>query len=99
LGSWAQVQAFLNAGTLANQTGYFGQTATAYNYSGGGPSGLLAVDMWGTSSTGLAGSGGIPTVGGLTLNAIVPAVTPEPTTLALAGLGGISMLFLRRRKA
>jgi hypothetical protein len=24
---------------------------------------------------------------------------PEPTTLALAGLGGISMLFLRRRKA
>jgi len=25
--------------------------------------------------------------------------TPEPTTLALAGLGGISMLFLRRRKA
>jgi len=25
--------------------------------------------------------------------------TPEPTTLALAGLGGLSMLFLRRRKA
>jgi len=31
----------------------------------------------------------------------VAAVTgvPEPTTLALAGLGGLSMLFLRRRKA
>jgi hypothetical protein len=27
------------------------------------------------------------------------APTPEPTTLALAGLGGLSMLFLRRRKA
>lgn len=27
------------------------------------------------------------------------AATPEPTTLALAGLGGLSMLFLRRRKA
>jgi hypothetical protein len=26
------------------------------------------------------------------------AATPEPTTLALAGLGGLSMLFLRRRK-
>ncbi len=27
------------------------------------------------------------------------APTPEPTTLALAGLGGLSMLFLRRKKA
>jgi len=27
------------------------------------------------------------------------AAVPEPTTLALAGLGGLSMLFLRRRKA
>jgi len=27
------------------------------------------------------------------------APVPEPTTLALAGLGGLSMLFLRRRKA
>ena len=30
-------------------------------------------------------------------NIILPV--PEPTTLALAGLGGLSMLFLRRRKA
>jgi hypothetical protein len=29
----------------------------------------------------------------------VATTTPEPTTLALAGLGGLSMLFLRRRKA
>lgn len=29
----------------------------------------------------------------------VVAPVPEPTTLALAGLGGLSMLFLRRRKA
>jgi len=29
----------------------------------------------------------------------VGAAVPEPTTLALAGLGGLSMLFLRRRKA
>jgi len=28
-----------------------------------------------------------------------PASTPEPTSLALAGLGGLSMLFLRRRKS
>jgi hypothetical protein len=30
---------------------------------------------------------------------ISPVAVPEPTTLALAGLGGLSMLFLRRRKA
>jgi hypothetical protein len=30
---------------------------------------------------------------------ISPVSVPEPTTLALAGLGGLSMLFLRRRKA
>lgn len=30
---------------------------------------------------------------------VAPAAVPEPTTLALAGLGGLSMLFLRRRKA
>jgi hypothetical protein len=30
---------------------------------------------------------------------VSPAPTPEPTTLALSGLGGLSMLFLRRRKA
>jgi len=29
----------------------------------------------------------------------VVGAVPEPTTLALAGLGGLSMLFLRRRKA
>jgi len=33
------------------------------------------------------------------LNQFGVAPVPEPTTLALAGLGGLSMLFLRRRKA
>jgi hypothetical protein len=28
----------------------------------------------------------------------VPAPTPEPSTLALAGLGGLSLLLFRRRK-
>jgi hypothetical protein len=30
---------------------------------------------------------------------LAPTSTPEPASLALAGLGGLSMLFLRRRKA
>jgi hypothetical protein len=32
-------------------------------------------------------------------NTFVVSSVPEPTTLALAGLGGLSMLFLRRRKS
>lgn len=32
-------------------------------------------------------------------NQFAVVAVPEPTTLALAGLGGLSMLFLRRRKA
>jgi len=41
--------------------------------------------------------GGLESGGGLNQFGVAPV--PEPTTLALAGLGGLSMLFLRRRKA
>jgi len=57
----------------------------------------------GTASLGTAasspGDAVFPTAipnGSLVLYAVP---TPEPTTLALAGLGGLSMLFLRRRKS
>jgi len=96
LGSWLTVSNDLSAGTLGTLVGnFFGQTAAAYNYAGG--AGLSPVDLFGPSGTSLAGSGGLPTTDALNLNEIT--ITPEPTTLALAGLGGISMLFLRRRKA
>jgi hypothetical protein len=98
LGNWATVSAELAAGTFttgANQ--FFGQTLTAYNYSGGGPNSLAAVNAFSTSgATGLAGSGMSSIPGSLVLNVVS---VPEPATLALAGLGGISMLFLRRRKS
>jgi len=97
LGTWATVQSELTAGTLGG-SGWFGQSAVAYNYSGGGPNGLAAVNLFATTAqTQLAGSGGLPAVGGIVLNSLTPV--PEPATLALAGLGGISMLFLRRRKS
>jgi hypothetical protein len=96
LGSWSTIQSELNAGSLVtglNQ--FFGQTATAFNYSGGGPSSLPAVNAFsGSAATGLAGSGIQTDAGALVLQAV-----PEPATLALAGLGGLSMLFLRRRKS
>jgi hypothetical protein len=94
LGNWATVQGYLTAGTIAGQTGWFGQSGVAYNYAAG--SGLPTPNLFGASGTSLAGSGGLPTVDAITLTSLP---VPEPTTLALAGLGGISMLFLRRRKA
>jgi len=94
LGNWATVSSELAAGTLGG-TGWFGQSAAAFNYAGGGASGLGAAGLFsGSAQTQLAGSGGLPTVDAVTLVSV-----PEPTTLALAGLGGISMLFLRRRKS
>jgi hypothetical protein len=96
LGNWSTVSAGLENGTLFDtpEDFAFGQTTqVAYNYSGGGPDGLPSTDLWGLSGTGLAGSGGLPTIDALTLY-----TTPEPATLALVSLGGISMIFLRRRK-
>jgi len=96
LGNWSTISAELLAGSLTTAPGqFFGQTLTAYNYSGGGPSSLPAVNAFGNSgATGLAGSGLASNIGSL-----VMAPVPEPATLALAGLGGLSMLFLRRRKS
>jgi hypothetical protein len=96
LGNWATVSSELAGGTLAT-AGWFGQSGVAYNYAGGGASGLAAVNLFASSAqTGLAGSGGLPATGAVVLSAIP---VPEPATLALAGLGGLSMLFLRRRKS
>ena len=91
--SWSTIANELQDGTLLG-LGDFGQTAVAYNYAGGGPGGLPAVNVFSSSAfTGLPGSGGLPSTAALVFAA------PEPTTLALAGLGGLSMLFLRRRKS
>jgi hypothetical protein len=91
--SWSTIAEELQDGTLLG-LGDLGQTAVAYNYAGGGSGGLSAVNVFSSSAfTGLPGSGGLPSTAALVFSSI-----PEPTTLALAGLGGLSMLFLRRRK-
>jgi hypothetical protein len=96
IGSWATVSSMLANGTFATSaTGFFGQTTVAYNYAGvlGGAPG--PVSLWaGPTATGLAGSGGL-TTGSF---ALAPVAVPEPTTLAVAGLGGLAMLLIRRRK-
>jgi len=84
--------AFLNSlASGLTPGGYYG-FATGLNYAGGGGSSLPAVDMWGNQTT-------LPNSGlnnGIVLNYVVP--TPEPGTLALAGLGGLSLLAFRRKK-
>ncbi len=87
--SWSTIAEELQDGTLPG-LGVLGQTTVAYNYAGGGPGGLSAVNVFSSSAlTGLPGSGGLPSTAALVFSSI-----PEPTTLALAGLGG-----LRRRKS
>jgi hypothetical protein len=89
--SWATVSAELAGNSNAGNwtaNGYFGEetigTITPFATAGTGDPSIF------------------PTVyanGTMSLFAVAPSVSPEPTTLALAGLGGLSMLFLRRRKS
>jgi len=70
--------------------GYFGvsgETATALTLGGVGTPATPATSLFG-------GASGIQ--GGFDLNGVNP--TPEPTSIALAGLGGLALLGLRRKK-
>lgn len=91
---WATLSSEMSNGALPSG-GWFGETVVMYNYAGGGSVDLYAPNVFAPSSfTGLSGSGYDGSNPALTLLPV-----PEPTTLALAGLGGVSMLFLRRRKS
>lgn len=71
--------------------GWFGTSAIALNFLWGGDPGTgIAVP----ASPGFAGSNGIQT--GMQLNYVAPI--PEPSSMALAGLGAASLLLFRRRK-
>jgi PEP-CTERM motif len=90
--SWSQVASAIQNGTLA-AGGYFGVTAVGLQSAGG--NGYSAVSVWGNST--LIANGGLTGANDqIILNQVV--ATPEPSTMALAGLGGAALLMFRRRK-
>ena len=66
--SWSAIVSGFESGTNS-ASGWFGETAVAYNYAGGGSAGLAAVSVWANSQfTGLPGSGGLPASDALLLS-------------------------------
>ncbi|MGA3284794.1 MAG: PEP-CTERM sorting domain-containing protein [Verrucomicrobiota bacterium] len=91
--TWAIAEANLNNNSWQSlsTTPWFGTSAVAYQEAGGGTDALPAVSVWGSpAQSGLAGAG-------LTTGFQLLPV-PEPSTMVLAGLGGLSLLLFRRRK-
>ena len=88
--TWGTVSADLASGwaTLPEGKAFFGESAIGYGFAGGGPFSLPAPSLWGVSS---AMPGGLTS--GFTL-----VVSPEPSTFALTGLGGLALLLLRRSR-
>jgi hypothetical protein len=86
--TWGIVSADLASGWAILPAGnaFFGESAIGYGFSGGGSFSLPAPSLWGVSSA-------MP--GGLTSGFTLDIITPEPSTFALAGLGGLSLLLLR----
>jgi PEP-CTERM motif len=87
--SWSAVATAIQQGTLANG-GYYGVSAAGLNYAGG--NGLPSVNLWGNQTS----TSGYGLSSGFTMNLVT--VAPEPSTMALAGLGGAALLMFRRRK-
>jgi hypothetical protein len=91
--SWTTIEGELGNGTQGaaawTANGFFGYSAVASIESGN----------FGTPAAGPTSIFGATGIQGFSLFAVTPSAVPEPTTLALAGLGGLSMLFLRRRKS
>jgi hypothetical protein len=88
--SWATMAANLASGwaTPWTENAFFGESAIGYGFSGGGPNALPATSLFGVSAA-------MP--GGLTSGHTLFFI-PEPSTFALAGLGGLALLLLRRSR-
>jgi len=96
--SWSVVSNELATGTWA-AVGWFGFSVVGDQAAGGvDPNTSLEVNpatIFGAAAD--QGAGGLNPIPGFQLN-VVGTVVPEPSTMALAGLGGLSMLLFRRKK-
>jgi len=88
--TWSSISNQLASGSWS-ANGYFGVSSIAFGMAGGGPSSLSPFGLFGTGPV----AAGTPLTSGFTLYAVS---VPEPSTIALAGLGAASLLLFRRRK-
>lgn len=86
--TWSSVSTSLMGGAFSS-AGYIGWTTVGVGAAGPPPTGLPLI---------VQGVSGSIIPAGMTMYAVAPAGVPEPSTMALAALGGASLLLFRRRK-
>lgn len=85
--NWATVSASLLAGSFST-SGFIGWSTVGVGAAGPPPTGTPLI---------IQGTSGSIIPNGITMFAVSPAAVPEPSTIALAALGGASLLLFRRR--